>query len=50
MSMLTLKLNEELHLKGRYSIGNVGRTASRRKLTLFESRYTVKTKKYSIGR
>ena len=35
-------------LKGRYSIGNVGKTASMSMLTLFESRYTLKGR-YNIG-
>ena len=35
-------------LKGRYSIGNVGKTASMRMLTLFESIYTLKGR-YIIG-
>ena len=35
-------------LKGRYSIGNVGKTASMSMLALFESRYTLKGR-YSIG-
>ena len=35
-------------LKGRYSIGNVGKTASMSMLTLFESRCTLKGR-YDIG-
>ena len=35
-------------LKGRYNIGNVGKTASMSMLTLFESRYTMKGR-YNIG-
>ena len=35
-------------LKGRYSIGNVGKTASMSMLTLFESRYTLNWR-YNIG-
>ena len=37
-----------LGLKERYSIGNVGQTASMSMLTLFESRYTLKGR-YNIG-
>ena len=40
MSMLTL-LESRYTLKGRYNIGNDGKTASMSMLTLFESRYTV---------
>ena len=39
--MLTL-FESRYTLKGRYSIGNVGRTASMGTLTLFESRHTLK--------
>ena len=35
-------------MKGRYNIGNVGKTDSMSMLTLFESRYTFKGK-YNIG-
>ena len=35
-------------LKGRYTIGSVGKTASMSMLTLFESRYTLK-RRYNIG-
>ena len=35
-------------LKGRYNIGNVGKTASMSMLALFESRYTMKGR-YNIG-
>ena len=35
-------------IKGTYSIGNVGKTASMSMLTLFESRYTLKGR-YNIG-
>ena len=38
----------DLMLKGRYNIGNVGKTASMSMLTLFESRYTLKGR-YNIG-
>ena len=41
MSMLTL-FESWYTLKGRYNIGNVGKTASMSMLTLFESRYTLK--------
>ena len=41
MSMLTL-FASRYTLKGRYNIGNVGKTASMSMLTLFESRYTLK--------
>ena len=34
-----LSLNQDIH-KGRYNIGNVGKTASMSMLTLFEARYT----------
>ena len=37
-----------LVLKGKYNIGNFGKTASMTMLTLFESRYTLKGR-YSIG-
>ena len=40
MSMLTL-FESRYTLKGRYSIGNVGKTASMSMLTLFESRYIL---------
>ena len=40
MSMLTL-FESRYTLKGRYSIGNVSKTASMSMLTLFESRYTL---------
>ena len=39
--MLTL-FESRYTLKGRYNIGNVGKTASMSMLTLFESRYTLK--------
>ena len=39
MSMLTI-FESRYTLKGRYSIGNVGKTASMSVLTLFEPRYT----------
>ena len=39
--MLTL-FESRYTLKGRYNIGNVGKTASMSVLTLFESRYTLK--------
>ena len=45
--MLTL-FESRYILKGRYNIGNVGKTASMSMLTLFESRYTLKWR-YSIG-
>ena len=45
--MLTL-FESRYTLKGRYSIGNVGKTASMSMLTLFESRYTLKGR-YSIS-
>ena len=35
-------------LKGKYNIGNVGKTASMSMLTLFDSRYTLKGR-YNIG-
>ena len=41
MRMLTL-FESRYTLKGRYNIGNVGKTASMSMLTLFESRYTLK--------
>ena len=41
-------LESRYTLKGRYSIGNVGKTAYMSMLTLFESRYTLKGR-YSIG-
>ena len=47
MSMLTL-FESRYTLKGRYNIGNVGKTASMSMLTLFESRYTLKGR-YNIG-
>ena len=47
MSMLTL-FESRYTLKGRYSIGNVGKTASMSMLTLFESRYTLKGR-YNIS-
>ena len=47
MSMLTL-FESRYKLKGRYNIGNVGKTASMSMLTLFESTYTLEGK-YSIG-
>ena len=52
MSMLTL-FESRYTLKGRYSIGNVGKTAFTSMLTLFESIYTlnkqlVKISAYSI--
>ena len=47
MNMLTL-FESRYTLKGRYSIGYVGQTASMSMLTLFESRYTLKGR-YSIG-
>ena len=46
-SMLTV-FESRYTLKGRYSIGNVGKTASMSMLTLFESRYTLKGR-YNIG-
>ena len=46
-SMLTL-FESRYTLKGRYNIGNVGKTASMSMLTVFESRYTLKGR-YSIG-
>ena len=46
VSMLTL-FESRYTLKGRYNIGNVGKTASTSMLTLFESRYTLKGR-YSI--
>ena len=45
--MLTL-FESRYTLKGRYNIGNVGKTASMSMLTLFESRYTLK-ERYNIG-
>ena len=45
--MLTL-FESRYTLKGRYNIGNVGKTASMSMLTLFESRYTLKGR-YNIG-
>ena len=45
--MLTL-LESRYTLKGRYNIGNVGKTASMSMLTLLESRYTLKGR-YNIG-
>ena len=49
MSVLTL-FESRYTLKGRYNIGNVGKTASTcvSMLTLFESRYTLKGR-YNIG-
>ena len=47
MSMLTL-FESRYTLKGRYNIGNVGKTTSMSMLTLFESRYTLKGR-YNIG-
>ena len=47
MSMLTL-FESRYTLKGRYIIGNVGKTASMSRPTLFESRYTLKGR-YIIG-
>ena len=47
MSMLTL-FESGYTSKGRYNIGNVGKTASTSMLTLFESRYTLKGR-YNIG-
>ena len=47
MRMLTL-FESRYTLKGRYTIGNVGKTVSMRMLTLFESRYTLKGR-YNIG-
>ena len=41
-------LFESRSLKGRYIIGNVGKTASMSMPTLFESRYTLKGR-YNIG-
>ena len=43
MSMLTL-FESRYTLKGRYNIGNVGKTASMSMLTLFELRYTMKVR------
>ena len=45
--MLTL-FESRYTLKGRYNIGNVGKTASTSMLTLFESKYTLKGR-YNIG-
>ena len=47
MSMLTL-FESRYTLKGRYNIGNVGKTASMSMLTLFKSGYTLKGR-YNIG-
>ena len=47
MSMLTFSESRVI-LKGRYNIGNVGKTASMSMLTLFESIYTLKGR-YNIG-
>ena len=47
MSMLTL-FESRYTLKGRYNIGNVGKTASMSMLTLFESRYTFKSHLYRM--
>ena len=47
MSMHTL-FESRYTLKGRYNIGDVGKTASTSMLTLFESRYTLEGR-YSIG-
>ena len=38
----------KIYIKGRYNIGNVGKTASMSMLTVFESRYTLKGR-YNIG-
>ena len=47
MSMLPL-FESRYTLKGRYNIGNVGKTVSMGMLTLFESIYTLKGR-YNIG-
>ena len=47
MSMHTL-FESKYTLKGRYNIGNVGKTASMSMHTLFESKYTLKGR-YNIG-
>ena len=42
-------MNQDIHIhKGRYNIGNVGKTDSMSMLTLFESRYIHKGR-YNIG-
>ena len=46
--MLTL-FESRYTLKGRYNIGNVGKTASMSTLTLSESRYALKGR-YNIGK
>ena len=49
MSLSMLTVFESIYtLKGRYNIGNDGKTASMSTLTLFESRYTLKGR-YNIG-